>query len=158
MNIYRYEAAFGRGDITSRAMRNAFSDWQAVYYGTGDGDPSQRIGYTVVNKIISAMFGEYQLTADPQIAPLDRKRREVMQQLLISGGCFLKPYPTAGGFDFTIVPRTNVLIFARDGEGHPTDIGMAEQSIRGKHYYTLLERRYIGDGGLVTIENRLYRA
>ena len=32
MNIYRYEAAFGAADITSRAMKAAIEDWYELYY------------------------------------------------------------------------------------------------------------------------------
>ena len=157
MNLYRYEAAFGASDKTSRAMRKAMEDWQKTYYGTGPADTCQRIGYAIVNKIIGAMFGEYKLTADPMLLPLNQKRKEAMQLLLTGGECFIKPCPTPVGFDFTLIPRQNVLVFGRDGDGRPTDIGTVEQSIRGKHYYTLLERRHTENGRL-TIENALYRS
>ena len=157
MNIYRYEAAFGASDKTSRAMRQAMEDWQKTYYGTGAGDPCQRIGYAIVSKIIGAMFGEYKLSADPFLAPLDMRRKEAIQLLLTGGECFIKPCPTPVGFDFTLIPRQNVLIFGRDGNGRPTDIGTVERSIRGKFYYTLLERRWV-ENGYLTIENKLYRS
>ena len=157
MNIYRYETAFGASDKTSRAMRQAIEDWQKTYYGTGTGDTCQRIGYAIVNKIIGAMFGEYKLTADPFLAPLDLRRKEAIQLLLTGGECFIKPCPTPVGFDFTLIPRQNVLIFGRDAHGRPTDIGTVERSIRGKHYYTLLERRW-EENGYLTIENKLYRS
>lgn len=157
MNIYRYEAAFGATDKTSRAMRQAMEDWQKIYYGTGAGDPCQRIGYAIVNKVIGAMFGEYQLTADPMLAPLDLRKKEALQLLLTGGECFIKPCPTPVGFDFTLVPRQNILVFGRDGQGRPNDIGMVEQSYRGKYCYTLLERRR-AENGYLTIENKLYRA
>lgn len=157
MNIYRYEMAFGATDKTSRAMKKAMEDWQKVYYGTGVGDTCQRIGYTIVSKIIGAMFGEYKLTADPVLAPLNLRRKEAIQLLLTGGECFIKPCPTSVGFDFTLIPRQNVLVFGRDSNGCPTDIGTVEQSIRGKHYYTLLERRHT-ENGYLTIENRLFRS
>jgi hypothetical protein len=157
MNIYRYEAAFGATDKTSRAMRQAMEDWKKIYYGTGAGDTCQRIGYAIVNKVIGAMFGEYQLTADPMLAPLDLRKKEALQLLLTGGECFIKPCPTPVGFDFTLVPRQNILVFGRDGQGRPNDIGMVEQSYRGKYCYTLLERRR-AENGYLTIENKLYRA
>ena len=157
MSIYRYEAAFGASDKTTKAMRQAIEAWQKTYYGTGSGDTCQRIGYTTVNKMIGAMFGEYKLSADPSLAPLDLQRKEAMQLLLTGGECFIKPCPTPVGFDFTLIPRQNVLIFGRDNQGKPCDIGTVEQSIRGKFYYTLLERRYTENGRL-TIENKLYRS
>lgn len=157
MNLYRYEAAFGATDKTSRAMRKSMDSWQKVYYGTGTGDTCQRIGYTIVSKIVGAMFGEYKLSADPMLTPLDLRKKEAIQLLLTGGECFIKPCPTSAGFDFTLIPRQNILVFGRDSQGSPNDIGTIEQSIRGKFYYTLLERRYTENGRL-TIENTLYRS
>ncbi len=157
MNLYRYEAAFGASDKTSRAMRKAMEDWQKIYYGTGSGDTCQRIGYAIVHKIIGAMFGEYKLSADPILTPLDLRKREAVQLLLTGGECFIKPCPTPVGFDFTLIPRQNVLVFGRDSQGRPVDIGTVEQSVRGKFYYTLLERRHT-ENGFLTIENALYRS
>jgi len=158
MNILRYESAFREADKTSYAMRKARKKWESAYFGTGPGDTSQRVAYAVVNKIITALFGEYKCICDGPFAPLDEKRREAMEILLTGGECFIKPCPTPVGFDFTLIPRGNVLIFGRDGNGMPNHIGTVEQSIRGKHYYTLLERRQVGDDGLLIIENTLYRS
>jgi A118 family predicted phage portal protein len=115
------------------------------------------VAYAIVSKIITALFGEYKCISDKALAPLDAKRREVMELLLTGGECFIKPCPTPVGFDFTLVPRQNILVFGRDGQGRPNDIGMVEQSYRGKYYYTLLERRR-AENGYLTIENKLYRA
>ncbi len=157
MSIYQYEAAFGAADKTSRKMRQAQESWEEIYYGTGDGDPCQRIGYAVVSKLVSAIFGECQCTLDPALLPLTHLGREAMARLLAGGECFIKPCPEAGGFTFTLVPRGNVLVFGRDGDGRPTDIGTAEKSIYGKHHYTLLERRTV-EGDSLVIENTLYRS
>ncbi len=157
MSIYQYEAAFGAADKTSRKMRQAMESWEEIYYGTGAGDPCQRIGYTVVSKLVSAIFGECQTRTDPALLPLSELGREAMQRLLSSGEAYIKPCPEAGGFGFTLVPRQNILVFARDGAGKPTDIGMAEKSVYGKYYYTLLERRTV-EGGRLTIQNTLYRS
>jgi A118 family predicted phage portal protein len=51
-----------------------------------------------------------------------------------------------------------VLVFARDHEGVPTDIGLTEQSAWGKFYYTLLERRRVDADGVLTISYQLYRS
>ena len=157
MSIYQYEAAFGAVDKTSRKMRQALNDWEKIYYGTGAGDACQRIGYTVVSKLVSAIFGECQCTLDPALLPLTDLGREAMQRLLSGGECYIKPCPEKGGFGFTLVPRQNVLVFARDAAGKPTDIGTAEQSIYGKHHYTLLERRTV-EGDSLVIQNTLYRS
>ena len=70
----------------------------------------------------------------------------------------MKPCPGKAGFFFTLIPRTNVLIFGRDAAGNVTDIGTVEHSTAGKYYYTLLERRTVDEKGYLTIENKLYRS
>ena len=166
MSIYNYEEAFGTWDKTGKAMRAAIQDWFWLYYqtdATEQSDPCQRIAYTVVNKIVKTVFGEYKASArDPAVLAvlesLDKKRKEALQLALIGGECYLKPCPGAEGFTFMTVPRNNVLIFGRDASGEPTDMGTVEKSTRGKYYYTLLERRTVDEQGFLTIENRLYRS
>ena len=165
MSIYSYEEAFGASDKTTTAMRDALKAWLSAYYGESNSgqDPCQRIAYCIVDKILKAMFGEYKLsTADPVFSQvfrtLDESRREAVQTMLVNGESYLKPCPTEDGFAFTVIPRENVLIFARDETGAPTDIGTAEKSTYGNSYYTLLERRRLDENGLLTIENKLYRS
>ncbi len=166
MSIYNYEEAFGAWDKTGKAMRTAIEDWFSLYYqtdATQQSDPCQRIAYTVVNKIVRTVFGEYKASGrDPAVLAvlrnLDEKRKEAVQLALIGGECYLKPCPGADGFAFTLVPRNNVLIFSRNANGEPADIGMVEKSTAGKHYYTLLERRTVDEQGLLTIENQLFRS
>lgn len=166
MSIYDYEGAFEAADITTKAMRNAVEQWFSLYYqqdAGADSDPCQRIPYTVVNKIVKTVFGEYKVSASSTaladiIARLDQKRKEALQLALVGGECYIKPCPGADGFSFALIPRSNVLIFSRDPEGVPTDMGTVEKSVRGKHYYTLLERRTVDEQGFLTIENRLFRS
>lgn len=166
MRIYDYEEAFGAWDRTTRAMRRAIGEWFRMYYqneATADSDPCQRIAYTVVNKLVKTIFGEYKASArNPAVLAaveaLDRQRKEAMQLALVGGECYIKPCPGAEGFSFTLIPRNNVLIFGRDADGDPTDMGTVEKRIRGKYYYTLLERRSVDEKGYLTIENRLYRS
>lgn len=166
MSIYDYEAAFGAADKTSRAMRTAISQWFSAYYddaaGT-DADPCQRIGYTLVSKLNKTVFGEYAAScADPAaqawLRALDEKRMDAMQLALVGGECYIKPCPVGTGFSFTLIPRNNVLVFARDADGLPTDMGTVERCVSGKYYYTLLERRSVGEDGRLTIENKLLRS
>jgi len=166
MSIYSYEQAFGQWDKTSPAMRKAIERWFAMYYD-GDvsqtADPCQRIPYTIVNKLVKAVFGEYRATADTPfgqqiIQELDAKKRLAMQQALVGGACYLKPCPGRTGFSFTLVPRNRMLIFGRDASGNPTDIGLVEKSVDSGSYYTLLERRTVDADGFLTITNRLYRS
>ena len=166
MSIYDYESSFESADTTTKAMRNAVEDWFSLYYqpdAQEDSDPCQRIAYTVVNKIVKTVFGEYKVSAispvvAEQIARLDKKRKEALQLALVGGECYIKPCPVEGGFSFTLIPRNNVLIFGRDAEGAPMDMGTVEKTVRGKYYYTLLERRSVDEKGYLTIENRLFRS
>ena len=166
MSIYNYEEAFGTWDKTGKTMRAAIEDWFSLYYQSGateQSDPCQRIAYTVVNKIVKTAFGEYRaFSEDPAaqavLGKLDEKRKEAVQLALIGGECYLKPCPGAEGFTFTLVPRNNVLIFGRNADGEPTDIGTVEKSTAGKYYYTLLERRSVDAQGFLTIENQLFRS
>ena len=166
MSIYNYEQAFGMWDKTTPAMRKAIRRWFAMYYdGSADeyADACQRIPYTVVNKLVKAVFGEYKATAGTPFGAellknLDEKKRLATQLALVGGMCYLKPCPVGAGFSFTLVPRDRVLIFGRDGAGKPTDMGLVEKSTEGNYYYTLLERRTVDENGYLTIRNRLYRS
>jgi len=166
MSIYKYEQAFGAWDKTSGAMRRAIDRWFAMYYDGEAGetaDPCQRIPYTVVNKLVSAVFGEYKATANTAFGEklmhhLDDKKRIALQLALIGGACYIKPCPNKEAFSFALVPRNRMLIFGRDGAGRPTDIGLVERSVEGNYYYTLLERRTVDGDGYLTISNRLYRS
>ena len=165
MGIYDYEAAFGAADMTGQAMRTALNQWQQLYYGAGqaDEDPSQRIAYTVVEKLARAVFGELRLSTADQataqlVAALEQLRPLAFSHALVEGECYLKPCPGPKGFQFAAVPRHNMLVFARAADGMPTDIGTAERSCRDNQYYTLLERRTVDGDGCLTIRNQLYRS
>ena len=79
-----------------------------------------------------------------------------MQLALIGGESKLKPVPTKTGFRFHVISRYNILVFGRDAAGNMTDVGTAEQSVEGRYYYTLLERRTVDAQGYLTIRNSLY--
>lgn len=166
MNIYSYEEAFGAADKTSRAMRRAIADWYDLYFRDSwqqDRDPGQRIAYTVVNKLVKTIFGEYKAQVQGKqeqmaVAALDGKCREAMQQTLVGGECYLKPWFDDGVPCFGVIPRRNVLIFGRNGDGEPTDLGTVEKTVRDRYYYTLLERRFLDPEGYTVIENRLFRS
>ena len=164
--MYRYEAAFGAADITSRAQREALRQWYSLYYDaapSADHDPCQRIAYTVVGKLVRSVFGEYNMDATSDFgrnlaAQLSKIKENAMQLALVAGECYLKPCPTKAGFSFTPVDRSQMLIFGRDSTGMPTDVGTMEQCAQGKHFFTLLERRRLDDQGRLTIENKLFRS
>ena len=166
MEIYDYQQSFGAWDKTSALMQKAIKEWFALYYQQSEdksSNPCQRIAYTLVSKLTRGVFAEYSLTAkDPALTKmlrgLDAVRREAVQLALVGGECYLKPCPYPGGVDFQVIPRDNVLVFGRDNRGMPTDMGMAERTVRGQYYYTLLERRRVDDKGLLTISNRLYKS
>ena len=165
MNIYSYQEAFGASDKTSPAMKKAIADWFSMYFQqdtSADSDPCQRIAYTVVNKITKAVFSEYKTNCEDDrlrrwLRSLEERKQEAMQLALVGGECYLKPCPNGTGFSYTLIPRSNLLIFARDSRGEPTDVGLAERTTLGKYYYTLLERRTV-DNGILTIRYRLYRS
>ncbi len=166
MSIYNYEQAFGAWDRTSSSMRKAIDRWFAMYYDSGSdksADACQRIPYTVVNKLVKAVFGEYQATAGTPfgqtvLQSLDEKKRLAMQLALVGGTCYIKPCPVGKGFSFTLVPRNQVLIFGRDESGNPTDVGLVEKRVEDNYFYTLLERRRVDAEGFLTISYRLYRS
>lgn len=166
MDIFSCQEAFGAADKTTASMRRALSEWLTLYYRdtAADGeDPCQRIAYTVVSKLVRTVFSEYTATANAPfvrqvLAALDQKKETAVQLALVGGACYLKPWLREGEWGFTLIPRDRILIFARDPEGVPTDVGTMERSTQGSAYYTLLERRRVDGQGYLTIENRLYRA
>lgn len=166
MSIYDYARHFGASDKTTDAMKEAIREWFALYYladSREDRDPCQRIAYTVVNKLVKAVFGEYSAVAGDSayqglIDTLDAQKKNAVELALIGGECYLKPCPDREHFGFTLIPRNNVLIFGRSAEGEPTDVGTVERSAYGRYFYTLLERRQVDAEGFLTIENRLFRA
>lgn len=165
MSIYSYEEAFGDYDKTTTAMREAVQEWFSLYYGLGsaDEDTCQKLAYTVVNKLVKTMFGEYAVTAQEPVVGqivdrLNAHKKEAVQLALVGGECFIKPWVDEQGVAFTLIPRSNVLVFARNTAGEPVDIGMVEKTTRGKYYYTLLERRTVDENGFLTISYRLYRS
>ena len=166
MSIYDYEARFGASDKTTKAMKSAVADWFDLYYAGQEknhADPCQRIAYTVVSKLVRAVFGEYGVSAPEDItkaviAPLNQVRELAMALALVGGECYIKPWVGAKSFEFTVIPRDGVLIFSRDPAGEPTDVGTIERSTLGNAWYTLLERRRVDEKGYLTIENRLYRS
>ena len=163
---YCYEDAFDARDCTSDAMQAAIQEWFDLYYETvptKDEDPCQRIAYTVVNKLVKTVFGEYTASSNDDFArgvlnALEPRRKLAMQMALIGGECLRKPVPTVEGWLWTVINRGNVLVFGRDLEGRPTDIGTAEYTTANKSYYTLLERRTLDGNGYLTISNKLYRS
>lgn len=165
MSIYSYESAFGAWDQTSQPMRKAIENWFSLYYGkeNTDRDPSQRIAYTVVTKLVRTIFGEYKasgrdVTSQQVIDALSKVAKQAMQLSLIGGECYIKPCFQGGQVAFTLVPRDSILVFGRDSWGIPTDVGMVEKTAGDKCYYTLLERRRVDANGYLSIENRLYKA
>lgn len=164
MEIGNCQEAFGALDVTSRAMQKAIGEWFSLYYRdtVEDGeDPCQRIAYTLVNKLVRSVFSEYAVKPDSDFAArvigaLDRQKETALQLTLVGGECYIKPWYDGKDFDFTLIPRNSMLIFARDAKGEPTDVGTMEKSTAKGCYYTLLERRTVDSKGYLTITNRLF--
>lgn len=165
-NASGYALAFQAADITSEKMRSAIREWYDLYFRSDADeftDPCQRIPYLVVNKLTKTVFSEYEAVTDNKFAKgilyaLKECDKNAMQMALIGGECALKPIPAAGGFRFVVVPRHNILVFARDAQGVMTDIGTAEETIEGNCYYTLLERRTVDGNGYLTIRYKLFKS
>ena len=95
MSIYDYEEKFGSTDKTTKAMKAAIGDWFSLYYGAEadkDQDPSQRIAYTVVNKLVKAVFSEYSAVAGDSayqhlVDALDAQKKYALQLALVGGEC-----------------------------------------------------------------------
>lgn len=163
---YSCEEAFQAKDITSQAMRDAIADWFLLYYerkATEERDPCQRIAFTIIRKLTATAFSEYAASSDDQFAQavldgMEPVKKKAMQLALVGGEAWIKPVPTTGKFTFSVIRRDNALIFARDGQGQPTDIGTAEFCAEGAYWYTLLERRTVNAMGHLTIRNKLYRS
>lgn len=165
-NVFSYEDAFGAKDVTSDWMKAAVVDWGRLFYDTEPDDhedPCQRIPYTLVNKLTKTTFGEYQATAKDEftrsvLESLNRQKTRAVHAAMMGGMALLKPYPSGMGVAFAVIPRSNVLIFGKDNEGNPLDIGTAERTTYGAKYYTLLERRTVGADGRLTLRNMLYES
>ena len=101
--IYNFEQAFGVKDITTPAMQAAIRDWARLYYQTEptrDEDPCQRIPAAVVSKLTKTVFSEYEARPAQDgneyistvLTALDAIKGKAMQQALIGGQCYLKPF------------------------------------------------------------------
>lgn len=166
MEIYDFEGAFGAEDVTSQPMRQAIADWFAVYYdqeASTEENHCQRVAYTVVEKLVRTVFGEYSAQAEGDfsatvLTALEQVKQEALQLALIGGESFLRPRIDGQQLRFSVIPRDRILIFARDHKGEPTDVGSAARTRQGKFYYTLLERRTVDENGYLTVTNTLYRS
>lgn len=149
-----FSSAFGAEDVASRQMREAVGLWRRLYEGRlGPGrDPCLRLAYTVVRKLVRAVFAEY--VPEGALAALPHRR--AMELAMITGECFLKPIP-GDPLKWLPVDRSGILVFNRDALGEPVDVGLVERQKQGRHYWTLLERRTCGDG-VLSLENRLFKS
>ena len=165
--VHHFEQAFpGAKDCTTAGMQKAIADWFSLYFDrevTEQEDPCQRLPYTIVNKLAKTCFAEYE--ADPVgrnsfvaqvLQSLELVRKKAMQLALIGGEAWLKPIPTAGGFEFVVMRRDMVTVLGRDSGGNVTAIGSAEVTQQGSKFYTLLERRSINAQGSLVIESKLF--
>lgn len=145
-----YSAAFGAEDISSQAMKRAVGKWFSLYY---DREDLMQLPYTIVRKVVQSVF------AEESVSGLENwPGRDALELALIGGECYLKPVRLDGKWHWRPIPRGSILVFARDWHGEPTDVGLMEKTLSGRHYYTLLERRRLDSQGLLTVTNRLYRS
>ena len=166
MDIYGCQEAFGASDKTTKAMQNAIGEWFSLYYrqeATDGEDPCQRIAYTVVSKLVRAVFAEYGAAAEGEfmksvLQALAKVQETAVQLALVGGECYLKPWFQENSVGFTVIPRDRILIFGRGADGEPTDVGTMEQTTLENAWFTLLERRTVDEKGFLTIENKLFRS
>ena len=151
-----FSQAFGLTDCASPAMGDAIGRWFRLYYGQGQGDSCLQLPYTIVRKLVRAVFSEYTPKSDKGVIEAIC-HRQALEMALIGGESYLKPVFT-DRWQWRTVPRNAIAIFARDHRGEPTDVGMAETLRQDRHYFTLLERRVVDEKGLLTIYNRLFRS
>lgn len=165
-DVSSYTEAFQAADITSTWMKTAIAEWFDLYFTQGKtdkSDPCQRIPYTIVRKLTKAIFSEYQTTtkdayAQQLLDALNHKCLDAIQLALIGGECLLKPVPTSFGWQWGVINRASMMVFARNPDGVITDVGTAEVTSVGKYYYTLLERRTVDERGFLTIQNKLFQS
>jgi len=147
---HSYQDAFQVSDISSGAMKRAILLWLQLYYGT---DSPLRLPYTIVRKLTRAIFAEYDSGENLKNLP----HQEAMELALIAGESFLKPI-VGDTVQWRAISRGNILVFGRDLQGEPTDVGLMEKSRRGRQWFTLLERRTLDESGFLTVTNRLFRS
>lgn len=154
---------FHKKEITTTEMRNKVDDWYNMYLSkqvpSGE-DDHLRLPYTVVNKLYKAIFAEYEAESDNEVVQaildaLNEHKKRAMQQSLIAGEAWLKPYFEGDKIRFNVVTRDNVVVFGRNSENKVTDVATCEEEEARGSYYKLLERRWIEDGKL-NIDTRLY--
>ena len=145
---HRYQDAFGAEDASGGLMRRALVRWVQLYLG--DKDDVLRLPYTLVRKLSRAVLCEYA----PEGFARQLPAREAMELAMIGGECYLRP----GEDRWQAIGRGSLLIFARDPQGEPTDVGLVEKSQLGRQYFTLLERRTLDPAGVLTVRHRLYRS
>ena len=152
-----YQDAFGVEDTTSLKMKQAIIRWFEAYY---DPESCLQLPVTIIRKLTRAVLAEYAPECSKERIDAVLKAlpaRQALQLAMVGGECYLKPV-FGGDPQWRTVARGDILIFARDWMGNPTDVGLTERSREGKQHYTLLERRTLDSRGLLTIRNRLFRS
>ncbi len=145
-----YQNAFMADDIASSAMKKAILTWLQLYYG---GDSPLQLPYTVVRKLQRAIFAEYSPGENLKNLP----HLQAMELALIGGESYLKPV-IGDDLRWRAVSRGDILVFGRDLEGEPTDVGLMEKTRLGRQWFTLLERRTLDESGYLSVTNRLFRS
>ena len=142
---------FGSPDVTTSAMNAAIKEWFGTYFRQEAGDkkdPCTRLAYTIVHKLDKGVFAEYKSDIldkektskgawmDANLSLLDLAKSDIMQWMLVGGEVYVKPVPRTGPDGKTVfrpqpIRRNRAVILARDGDGHITSIGTAEETASG---------------------------
>ena len=109
-----------------------------------------------MHKDIKCSFVSSVLRLPPYFKAEMEADKKAMELALIGGESYLKPV-IGDEITWRAVSRGDILVFARDADGNPTDVGLMEKSRWGRHWYTLLERRTLDESGFLSVSNRLFR-
>lgn len=155
-------------DVTSHAMHKAIRRWYRLYYNDTPSpgfDPSARLAYTVVTRLVRTVFSEYTHSISggasglcPTLERLNTIRSDALMHAMIGGEALLKPVISGAGLDFVLIRRPAYRILGRDVHGNATGYATIEVTHEGANTFTLLEERRLQPNGLVCITSRLYRS
>ena len=139
---------FGVEECGTAAMRRAVPEWFELFYRGG----ILALPWAIVRKVNRAVFAEFACRgAEPEGAVI----RKLLEEAMIGGEAFLKQ----GDLGWEVLPRNRVLVFDRDANGNPTDVGLVGcHGKEGRDWFTLLERRQRDGDGRLHVCNRLFRS
>lgn len=149
-----YEA-WGVRDCAGGVLEKALEDWDRLTFG----DSILSLPGTIIGKLSRAAFAEYEARTDPAFRDeCGFVVQDLLQRAMQCGEAFAWPGPEGQG-TWNLVPRSQILVFLRDGRGEPLDVGfLARCQWDGREHLKLLQRRTRDAEGRLHIANRLFRS